>query len=150
MIFIGILLLLVAGLAEGVQDKINFHYDRSIFKYWNKLFWDINQSYLNKYIDRDSSKGETFRGKYLVFTTDGWHLMKFISRWSTYIGLFLIIISFANDSNVLKLLYTLVTSFLSRSLTFNLVWKLTDEKSVPVTIGLILKFLWIKENFKDK
>ena len=129
MIIIGIILLLIAGLAEGVQDKINFHYEKSIFSNWNKFFWDINQSYLNKYIDRDSLKGETFRGKYLVFTTDAWHLMKFISRWTTYIGLCFILISFTNERFLLSLIYTLTIGFISRSLTFNLIWKLTNKKT---------------------
>lgn len=63
-------LIFVAGALEGVQDHLAFH-NRS-----NHPFWGQN-SYLNKYKDRDPSKGKTFRGKYLVFTTDGFHLMKF-------------------------------------------------------------------------
>ena len=123
---VGIILLLIAGIAEGIQDKINFHYDKSIFSSFNKNFWNISDSYLNKYVDKDSTKGKTFRGKYLVFTTDAWHLMKFISRWSTYIGLSLILISW--DINLLNFIYSLSIGFISRSLTFNLIWEYTNKR----------------------
>lgn len=61
----------VAGCFEGVMDGLQFHYDGS------HPFWQPDISWRNKYINKDPNQGKTFRGKYLVFTTDGWHLMKF-------------------------------------------------------------------------
>lgn len=60
----------LAGLAEGVQDYLAFHNSGT------SHFWGMD-SWKNKYRDGDPAKGETFRGKYLTFTTDGFHLMKF-------------------------------------------------------------------------
>lgn len=117
-------LLLVAGAAEGVKDKILFHYEKSIFYTWDNTFWNPLEMWKNKYTDRDESKGESFRGKYFTFTTDGMHLMKFIERWSIYFGVFFIVISWKFDYLVLSLF----CAFVARSITFNLVWNLTTVK----------------------
>lgn len=61
----------VAGGFEGAMDGLQFHYDKP------DQFWNPDISWVNKYKNGDVSQGMTFRGKYLVFTTDGWHLMKF-------------------------------------------------------------------------
>ena len=61
----------VAGLFEGVMDGLQFHYDKP------NQFWNPDISWTNKYKNHDPQQGMTFRGRYMVFTTDGWHLMKF-------------------------------------------------------------------------
>ena len=61
----------VAGIFEGVMDGLQFHYDKP------DQFWNPAISWKNKYKNHDPLQGETFAGKYMVFTTDGWHLMKF-------------------------------------------------------------------------
>lgn len=60
----------IAGGFEGKADQLQFHNNS------NNPFWG-NQSFLNKYRNRDPKQGQTFRGKYLTFTTDGFHLMRF-------------------------------------------------------------------------
>ena len=41
MIYVGFLLFLISGICEAVMDKIQFHYDSTIFKnFKNQLFWD--------------------------------------------------------------------------------------------------------------
>lgn len=127
-LIIGLFLILVAGAAEGMKDKILFHYERSLLDQWNDDFWNPKNSWLNKYIDRDVRKGESFRGKYFTFTTDGFHLMKFIERWTNYLGIFFIVFSFNNENLFLHLLYTLLFTFIGRSITFNLVWELSFRK----------------------
>jgi len=62
-------LIFVAGAFEGVQDHLAFH-STSNHPFFGQDSWK------NKYIDKDPSKGKTFRGKYLVFTTDGFHAAK--------------------------------------------------------------------------
>lgn len=64
-------LMFVAGGFEGAMDGLQFHYDKP------NQFWNPNLSWTNKYKNNDPLQGKTFRGKYMVFTTDGWHLMKF-------------------------------------------------------------------------
>ena len=63
-------MIVMAGIAEGIQDALAFHNNSK------NHFWGYN-SYLNKYKNHDPKQGQTFRGKYLTFTTDGYHLMKF-------------------------------------------------------------------------
>ena len=70
----------VSGGFEGVMDHLQFHYDG------NNQFWQPDISWKNKYKNGDPSQGKTFRGKYLVFTTDGWHLMKFGRNLSLFTG----------------------------------------------------------------
>lgn len=64
-------LVFVAGGFDGIMDGLQFHYDKP------NQFWNPDISWTNKYKNNDPLQGKTFRGKYLVFTTDGWHLMKF-------------------------------------------------------------------------
>lgn len=63
----------IAGGFEGVQDGLAFH-NKS-----NHPFWGQN-SWLNKYKNHDPAQGKTFRGKYLIFTTDGFHAAKFANH----------------------------------------------------------------------
>ena len=80
MYIVVIILAILAGVSEAVMDKINFHFEKSVFKRLNPLFWDSSVSWKNKWKDGDKSKGERFFGSstFLVFVTDGWHLFKVI------------------------------------------------------------------------
>ena len=85
---IGIMLVILASYAEAVMDKINFHFERSIFKdKKNQLFWNPQESWKNKW--KDDLKTEKFRGSstIFVFLTDSWHLHKFVRNTSLFIGL---------------------------------------------------------------
>lgn len=66
----------IGGVFEGAMDQLDFHYSKP------NQYWNPDLSYVNKYIDHDPTKGTTWRGKYLTFTTDGWHLMKFGNHMS--------------------------------------------------------------------
>lgn len=72
---------LVSGGFEGVMDHLQFHYGKQ------SQFWNPKISWLNKYRDWDVSKGLTFRGRFLVFTTDGWHLMKWCRNLFVFTGI---------------------------------------------------------------
>lgn len=68
---------------KAVSDKILFHFDKSIFakmpqKYWD--FWDVRDSWDNKWLNGDPDQGEKFIGSSTIFVmfTDMWHLTKFI------------------------------------------------------------------------
>ena len=63
-------LIILSGFCEGIQDGLAFH-NKS-----NNPFWG-QESWRNKYRNRDPLQPKTFRGKYLIFTTDGFHLAKF-------------------------------------------------------------------------
>lgn len=126
LLIVGIILVLISGVAEGIRDKLNFHYDRSVFTKLNPTFWNPFVSWKNKYKNKDVAQGETFRGKYLVFTTDAWHLFKFLERWVGYVGIVLVFIYFKNEQFLLSLVYSFIVIFGVRSLAFNLTFNRTN------------------------
>lgn len=75
---ISILFFILAGICNAIMDKINFHWDESIFKdsrfeQWSNPLY----SYKNKWKNKSNSlDGERFPGSSTIFvwTTDLWHL----------------------------------------------------------------------------
>ena len=63
---------------RAVKDKIDHHYDETIFsnKWFNPMFWNPDISYKNKWKGGIKSNGEKFlfSSTALVFLTDAWHL----------------------------------------------------------------------------
>ena len=80
---IGILLISIAAISEAIMDKTQFHYHRSIFRYWKyQQFFDPAISWKNKWKNQDAREGErfSFSSTILVAFTDAWHL--FVIRTS--------------------------------------------------------------------
>lgn len=77
MIIITLLLILIAGLANGLMDRISFHY-HTIPKSWNENYWNPQKSWKNKWKNGDAKQGEKFwlSSTFLVALTDGWHILK--------------------------------------------------------------------------
>jgi len=81
-----IIVSLVALSAEmdAVMDTLWHHYDRSIFKNADRMFWDPKISWRNEYIDHKPSEGR-IKWNVLGITinkpvqiSDGWHIAKTI------------------------------------------------------------------------
>jgi len=75
------ILTLCSGFCEGVMDKLQFHYHKSIFvNFANARFWDPAYSWTNKYKNGNPMEGERFpfSTTFLVSFTDGWHLFKLL------------------------------------------------------------------------
>jgi len=77
--------ILLAGMANGVMDDLQFHYYDSIASNWDEQFWNPEISWRNKYASNQEGAlvrplQPKFFGStsFLVFLTDGWHLAKFI------------------------------------------------------------------------
>jgi hypothetical protein len=94
MIYIIIAILIyLSGCANGIMDTLQFHYKGSIFEKLNEYFWNPAKSWVNKYKHLNGELIKPLAAKFpgsitwLVFTTDAWHLFKFI-----YNGLIKIII----------------------------------------------------------
>jgi hypothetical protein len=87
---LGLLFVAASSVAEAIMDKIQFHYDKSIFSQdkYKQTFWDPTKSWVNKWKD-SSAKQEKFLGSstIFVFTTDAWHLFKFFRNTFLFIGL---------------------------------------------------------------
>ena len=93
-LFIGlsILFTLTSSACEAVMDKVQFHWNKSIFsinpkKYWED-FWNPYFSWKNKYSDV-STKKPKFIGSttIFVFLTDAWHLFKFFKNTSIFLSI---------------------------------------------------------------
>ena len=82
-----------AGFCEGVMDKLQFHYHKSVFTNLNNnLFWDPEISWKNKYKNGNPIEGERFRfsSTFLVSLTDGWHLFKLLRNVLMFFSLVVI------------------------------------------------------------
>jgi len=90
---LGLLFVAASSIAEAIMDKIQFHYDKSIFsdEKYKQTFWDPTKSWVNKWKD-NSAREEKFLGSssIFVFTTDAWHLFKFFRNTFLFIGLQLV------------------------------------------------------------
>jgi hypothetical protein len=69
----------VSGFSDGLAESIKFH---NIFP--NSNYWNLNNSWGNKYKNGNSADGAKFIGSttFLVWTTDGYHLMRMIRNIS--------------------------------------------------------------------
>jgi hypothetical protein len=90
---IGLLLICIAGISEGIMDKIQFHFHKSIFKNFNNhLFWNPDLSWRNKWKNGNPEQGERFifSSTLLVGLTDAWHMFKSVRTFSLFLGMFLL------------------------------------------------------------
>jgi hypothetical protein len=91
------------------MDKIQFHFNNSIFKnFKNKLFWDPRISWVNKYKDGNPLNGEKFFLSKSLFVglTDGWHLFKSFRTLFIFSGFYFTFIS--HPTNLDCLIYLLI------------------------------------------
>ena len=81
-----IFLSLVLGITKGIQDKLLFHFDTSIFKSLGN-WWNPKESWKNKWKEGDKSKGERFflSSTLLVSLTDAWHFFGLVRNFSIYL-----------------------------------------------------------------
>lgn len=81
-----LILIFIAGLAEGVMDMLQFHF------YLNHKFWNPKLSWVNKWKGGRPEHGERFflSSTLLVAFTDGWHLMKLIRNVFIFASMFFI------------------------------------------------------------
>jgi hypothetical protein len=106
-----------AAASEAVMDKVQFHYNKSIFKdaKYKQIFWDPNLSWVNKWKD-SSAREEKFAGSstIFVFTTDAWHLFKFYRNTALFIGLPLLFL------NPINIVWTMIIARVVYGLVFTL------------------------------
>ena len=69
--------------------KINYSYFDKVFPGADPQFWDAKQSAGNKWKNGDSQQGERFflSSTALVWTTDGYHLMRMMRNYTMVAGL---------------------------------------------------------------
>jgi hypothetical protein len=91
-LIIGIIIICIAGISKAIMDKLQFHYNKSIFKQnppkYNQQFWNPLLSWQNKYKE-NSMVEPKFKGSttFFVFVTDAWHLSQTVLLSSLFIGI---------------------------------------------------------------
>jgi hypothetical protein len=117
---LGLVFVAASSVAEAIMDKIQFHYDKSIFSNdkYKQTFWDPTKSWVNKWKD-SSAKDERFLGSssIFVFTTDAWHLFKFFRNTFLFIGLPLL--SFGSINVILAAILARIIYGLVFTICFN-------------------------------
>ena len=59
---------MASGLFESIMDKLQFHYDKTPFKYFNnQIFWDPKISWRNKWKDGELQILGTFLNYYIIY-----------------------------------------------------------------------------------
>jgi hypothetical protein len=93
---ISLILILLFGVTEAAKDILSFRYRQSIFYNYKKEFWHPQFSWINKYKESKLACNKSpwyyfglytprytekfpFSTTFLVFITDGWHLIKALS-----------------------------------------------------------------------
>jgi len=72
---------MLASIANAIMDTSVHHFSTSVFKNLNKLFWDGEISWKNKYINGDVKLGRRkwkYGLNYPVQLTDAFHLFKML------------------------------------------------------------------------
>ena len=124
MILLSILFFILAGVAEGVMDTLQFHYHNSKFQnFKNHLFWDPYHSWRNKYQNGDPNKGERFpfSTTLLVGFTDAWHLFKLFRNLFIFMAVFALML-FCGKSIGTSLLVTAIFRILF-GFAFTIIYK---------------------------
>lgn len=76
------LFVVLASICNSIMDVISHHYHKSIFNQYNRVWWDGQISWQNKYVDGDFNKGRVkmtilgFTFNKPVQLTDAWHFFK--------------------------------------------------------------------------
>ena len=116
---LAILFIVLASISEAIMDTVQFHYEKSIFKFdpdkYNPLFWDASISWKNKYKENSMTEEKFYGSKTIfVFTTDAWHFFKFLRNLFLFIGLPLLGIGSLNiiiAVVISRIIYGLVFTF---------------------------------------
>ena len=76
-----IILLLIAGLSNGLMDTLAFHFtkDNYLWRFKSNWFGNPADTWVNKYKNYPEDKRAKYWGAttFLSFTTDAWHFFKF-------------------------------------------------------------------------
>ena len=117
---ISLILVGVSAMAEAIMDKLNFHFEKSIFvNKENQLFWNPIESWKNKW--KEDLKTEKFIGSstIFVFTTDAWHLFKALRTFFLWTAVAFMIFT-ASEFSIYGIIALIGTVALLKSAIFEL------------------------------
>ncbi len=80
----------VSGFGNGMEQKLAYHYSafKRQFPNANESYWNPNLSWKNKYKNGKPELGAKYFGSttFLVFTTDGKHMLDIVAHVPLYFG----------------------------------------------------------------
>jgi len=116
------LLIFLSGIFEGYLDVLQFHWSnfKSKHRTCNSWFWSPDLSWRRKYKDGNPLYGEKFWGSttFLVFLTDGWHLMKLFRNVSVFSSFF-----FVDNVTLIGVIILYSVNRLGFNLIYNILYK---------------------------
>ena len=123
----------LAGMCNAIMDKVNFHWDESIFKGSKYEQWaNPAVSYKNKWKNHSNSlDGERFPGSSTIFvwTTDLWHFAQsFMITFFVLGALFYDGVSSIEGFPILSLIIDYVLLKMAFSISFEVFWSIVLEK----------------------
>lgn len=121
-----IILIIISSISKSIMDKLQFHYDSSIFKKMkNQKWWNPSISHLNKYKNEKPENGRKFLGSttFLVFLTDAWHFFQEI-----FLNSLIIAILIAINTGILFHWWYWIVGFLILKLLFGTIFELSFSK----------------------
>jgi hypothetical protein len=78
-------LLVISAIAKAVQDKIQFHFDKSIFRFLPHSWWKPSVSNKNKNTWSKNQFITWCLKTWLVAITDAWHFFGFLRDFSLFL-----------------------------------------------------------------
>lgn len=88
LLILGILATIIGGIGKAVRDTLAHHFEESIFKDKNPLFWNPVLSGGNKWKNGDKKQGEKFflSSTLWVGITEAWHVSESINVAFLFLG----------------------------------------------------------------
>ncbi len=79
-------LTIIIATTKAIQDKLQFHFDNSIFKNLG-TWWNPQESWKNKWKNGNKEEGEKYflSSTLLVSLTDAWHFFGLIRNFSVFV-----------------------------------------------------------------
>lgn len=121
------ILILIAGMADGLNQVLQFRYHKFALKFPKLNGWFFNPliSWNAKYKNNDPAQGAKFPGSttIFVFVTDAYHLTRFLSNLFTFSSIALLINS-GLDYSLLKCCLMALGLWGINRVGFSIIWKL--------------------------
>lgn len=112
MVFLSLIFVILAAIADAIRDTLFGHFETSIFKNWDAKFW-------NAFISWKYNKKIIFG-----YRIDGWHIFKSIYL----ILMFLAIVFYIPLIKLDNIILEYVANFLLLGMTHNLIFNLFYDK----------------------
>ncbi len=138
---LSVFFLFLASVCNSIVDTVDHHQSTSIFsRFKNQLWWNSDQGWRNKYIDRDPKKGRVkwiFGWNKPVQLTDSWHFFKMWMIIFICTSIVLVVLSPALWINMTGGWIDYVANFIGQLLIMGAVWN--------NTFTLFYHKVWIKK-----